>query len=65
MKGMYCLTFKVRSAAKAADYLSQKGFRIIGTVDDRSAIDPDQAFGRLMYFTSEKTPQNLSAEFIL
>jgi hypothetical protein len=55
VKGMYCLTFKVRSAVAAAAYLKEKGLRIIGATDDRFAIDPAQAFGRLMYFT-EKTP---------
>lgn len=56
VKGLYCLTFKVRSAAKAADYLRGKGLSLIGDEADRFAIDPDQAFGRLIYFTQNNVP---------
>ncbi len=53
IKGIYCITFKVRSAAVAADYLRGKGLEIIGDVAGRFAIRPDQAFGRLIYFTEK------------
>lgn len=55
IKGIYCITFKVRSAHAAADYLRGKGLELIGNADDRFAILPEQAHGRLIYFT-EKTP---------
>ena len=55
-QGMYCLTFKVRSAEAAANYLRGKGYRLIGDVGKRFAIDPDQAFSRLLYFTEEQVP---------
>ena len=51
IRGIYCLTFQVRSAAAAADYLRAKGFTLIGDTETRFAIDPDQAFGRRIYFT--------------
>jgi hypothetical protein len=51
MQGIYCLTFKVRSAAAAAAYLRSKGLGLIGDVATRFAIRPEQAFGRLLYFT--------------
>lgn len=53
IQGIYCLTFKVRSAAAAADYLKAKGYDLIGETRTRVAIRPDQAFGRLIYFTDE------------
>jgi hypothetical protein len=53
VKGIYCLTFKVRSADAAADYLRGKGLSIIGEVSDRFAIAPEQAFDRLIYFTEQ------------
>lgn len=54
--GIYCLTFKVKSAAEAAGYLRGKGLTLVGDVADRFAIDPAQAQGRLIYFT-ENTPE--------
>ena len=51
-QGIYCLTFKVRSADAAADYLRGKGLDLIGDVATRFAIRPDQAFGRTIYFTA-------------
>lgn len=51
IKGIYCLTFQVRSAAAAADYLRGRGLKLVGDSASRFAIDPDQAFGRLLYFT--------------
>ena len=50
-QGIYCLTFKVRSAGAAADYLRGKGFDLIGDVATRFAIRPDQAFARTIWFT--------------
>jgi catechol 2,3-dioxygenase-like lactoylglutathione lyase family enzyme len=55
IKGIYCLTFKVKSAPAAADYLRSKGLELVGSVADRFAIRPDQCFGRMIYFT-DKTP---------
>jgi hypothetical protein len=55
IKGIYCLTFKVKSAPAAADYLRGKGLELVGNVADRFAIRPDQCFGRMIYFT-DKTP---------
>lgn len=53
LKGIYCLTFKVRSAAASADYLRGKGLELIGDVADRFAVRPEQAFGRLIYFSEQ------------
>lgn len=55
IKGIYCLTFKVKSAPAAAAYLRGKGLELVGNVADRFAIRPDQCFDRLIYFT-DKTP---------
>lgn len=55
-KGIYCLTFKVKDAEAAAEYLRGKGLDLIGDVADRFAIAPEQAQGRLIYFT-ENTPE--------
>lgn len=52
--GIWCLTFQVRSAAKAADYLRGKGLNLIGTTQNRFAIAPEQVAGRQMWFTDEK-----------
>jgi hypothetical protein len=51
VQGIYCLTFKVRSAQAAADYVGSKGLDLVGPIEGRFAIAPDQAFGRLIYFT--------------
>jgi hypothetical protein len=51
IQGIYCLTFKVRSAAATADYLRGRGFALTGDPETRFAIDPQQAHGRLIYFT--------------
>jgi catechol 2,3-dioxygenase-like lactoylglutathione lyase family enzyme len=58
--GIYCLTFKVKSAPAAAEYLRGKGLELVGNVADRFAIRPDQAFGRMIYFT-DKTPEGYPA----
>lgn len=60
VKGIYCLTFKVKSAPDAAKYLRSKGLEIVGNVAERFAIRPDQAFGRMIYFT-DKTPAGYPA----
>jgi hypothetical protein len=52
MQGIYCITFKVRSAAQAGAHLRELGFKLVGD-DRRFAIDPAQAYGRLIYFTDE------------
>lgn len=52
--GIYCMTFKVRSAAAAADYLRGRGLELTGEAGDRFAIVPEQAFGRLIYFTERQ-----------
>ena len=54
-RGSICLTFQVRSAASAADYLRSKGFELVGDPATRFAINPDQAFGRLIYFTDKRS----------
>jgi hypothetical protein len=56
VQGIYCLTFKTRSARDAAAYLQGRGLSIVGDVSSRFAIAPDQAFGRLIYFTEETIP---------
>lgn len=56
VKGIYCITFKVRSARAAADYLRGKGLPLVGDTADRFAIDPARAFGRLIYFTENEIP---------
>ena len=53
IRGIYCLTFQVRSAASAADYLRAKGYALVGDPGRRFAINPDHAFGRLIYFTDQ------------
>jgi hypothetical protein len=53
VQGIYCLTFKIRSNAVAAGYLRGKGFRLVGDTETRFAIAPEQAHGRLMYFTDQ------------
>ena len=55
-QGIFCLTFKVRSAAAAAVYLRGKGFALIGSEASRFAIEPDQAPGRLIWFTEHDVP---------
>lgn len=56
VQGIYCLTFKVRSASAAADYLRGKGFALIGDKATRFAICPDQAFDRTIWFTGNDVP---------
>ncbi len=56
VKGIHHLVFKVRDAASAATWLRTKGLPLIGDAEDRFAIHPDKAHGRLIWFT-EVTPQ--------
>lgn len=53
IQGIYCITFKVKSADAAADYLRGKGLTLFGETADRFAIAPDEAHGRLVYFTEK------------
>lgn len=55
IKGIYHLVFKVKDASAAADYLRSRGFDLIGDVQGRFAITPEQAHGRLIWLT-ETTP---------
>jgi len=55
IQGIYCMTFKVKSATAAAHYLRGKGLTLVGDTADRFAIAPDEAQGRLIYFT-ERVP---------
>jgi catechol 2,3-dioxygenase-like lactoylglutathione lyase family enzyme len=56
VNGIWCLTFKVRSASAAADFFRAKGLTLIGDPWRRFAIDPGQAFGRRLWFTDETPP---------
>jgi hypothetical protein len=56
IQGIYCLTFKVKSAEAAAAYLRGKGLTLIGDVAVRFAIAPAQAHDRLIYFTERTMP---------
>ncbi|MCT2398308.1 glyoxalase [Novosphingobium mangrovi (ex Huang et al. 2023)] len=56
VKGIYHLVFKVKDAASAVSYLRGKGLTVIGNSADRFAIHPEQAHGRLIWFT-ETTPE--------
>lgn len=60
VKGLHHLVFKVRDAASAATWLRTKGLPLIGDAEDRFAIHPDKAHGRLIWFT-EVTPQGYPA----
>ncbi|MDR2856936.1 MAG: glyoxalase [Novosphingobium sp.] len=56
IQGIYCLTFKVKSAQAAAEYLRGRGLTLIGDVASRFAIAPEEAQGRLIYFTEQTVP---------
>ena len=51
VQGIYSLTFKVRSASAAAGWLRARGHALIGDPQDRFAIVPQEAQGRLIWFT--------------
>lgn len=55
IKGIYHVVFKVADAAAAADYLRWRNLPLIGDEQDRFAIDPAHAHGRLIWLT-ERTP---------
>jgi hypothetical protein len=54
VKGIYCLTFKVRSAAAAAEYLRARGHELVGDVATRFAVHPREAQERLIFFTEHE-----------
>jgi hypothetical protein len=56
VKGIYCITFKVRSAQAAADYLRGRGFELVGATATRFAIHPREAHERLIFFTEHDVP---------
>ena len=56
VQGVYCMTFKVKSAQAAAEYLRGRGLTLVGEVADRFAVVPEQAQGRLIYFTQNEVP---------
>ncbi len=65
--GMCGMTFKVRDAAAAASYLKARGFTLIGDPVTRFAIAPEQAHGRLIWFSEHipagwPAPQSLIRE---
>jgi catechol 2,3-dioxygenase-like lactoylglutathione lyase family enzyme len=60
VKGIHHLVFKVRDAAGAATYLRGQGLPLIGDAQNRFAIHPDAAHGRLIWFT-EVTPPGYPA----
>lgn len=54
--GICGITFKVRDGWAARDHLQARGFDLIGTAATRFAIVPEQAQGRLIWF-SENLPE--------
>lgn len=56
VQGICCLTFKVRSADAAADWLRGKGLTLIGSTATRFAIAPEQAQGRTIWLTEQTVP---------
>jgi hypothetical protein len=55
-KGIWSLTFKVRSAHAAADYFQARRLGLVKAGGRSFALDPEQAFGRWLQFTDE-TPE--------
>lgn len=55
-QGIRSLTFKVRDAAAAAEWLRGRGFALIGDPAERFAILPEQAQGRLIWLTDSVPP---------
>lgn len=56
VKGIRHLVFKVRDAHAAAQYLRGKGLPLIGDIDNRFAIAPEAAHGRLIWLTAHSSP---------
>ncbi|HKD65480.1 MAG TPA: VOC family protein [Candidatus Binataceae bacterium] len=54
--GVYSLNFKVKSTAKAAEYLKSKNLRLLGDPQRRFSIDPRDSFGGRFTFVSEELP---------
>jgi hypothetical protein len=54
VKGIYCLTYKVRSASAAADYLRGRGHELAGDEATRFAVHPREAQERLIFFTENE-----------
>lgn len=54
--GVYSLNFKVKSVAKAAEYLKSKKLRLLGDQSVRFSIDPRDSFGARFTFVSEELP---------
>lgn len=60
--GIYALSFKVKSPAKAADYLKSKNLRLLGDTNRRFTIDPRDAFGARFTFLGEELPNDPRAQ---
>jgi hypothetical protein len=56
VQGIYCMTFKVKSAEAAADYLRGKGLTLVGDTGARFAVAPEEAQGRLIWLTEQVVP---------
>lgn len=56
VQGIYCITFKVRSAQAAADYLRGRGHELVGETSTRFAVHPREAHERLIFFTECTLP---------
>lgn len=56
--GIYALSFKVKSVAKAADYLKSKNLRLLGDTRKRFTIDPRDAYGARFTFLAEELPND-------
>jgi len=56
VQGIYCLTFKVKSAAAAEAYLKAKGHELVGDVSTRFGIHPREAHERMIFFTEHDVP---------
>ncbi len=49
--GICGITFKVKGAGATWNHLKSRGFDLLGTAETRFAIHPEQAQGRLIWFT--------------
>ncbi|HEY2105798.1 MAG TPA: VOC family protein, partial [Candidatus Binataceae bacterium] len=56
--GIYALSFKVKSTARAADYLKSKNLRLLGDTSQRFSIDPRDAFGARYTFLGHELPND-------
>ncbi|MCB2073808.1 MAG: glyoxalase [Novosphingobium sp.] len=54
VKGIYCLTFKVKDGKAAAAYLRGRGYELVGDTSARFAIPSELAHGRLIYLTEQE-----------